>query len=436
MRKGIIVAGLMFGDEGKGSIVDALVRQTGATLVVRYNGGPQAAHHVVTANATHRFSMFGSGTLAGATTYLSRFVAIDPILIQAEATRLQTVASLEPWKTLIVSDACPVITPYHRWLNRLRETSRGAHRHGSCGIGVGELLADLDAHRTVIWARDLNAPSRLLEKMEQIRREKLAQAGELPNTTDEALEPMRALAMAVCQQYRSAARFLRMGDAVVGTDDTVIFEGAHGTLLDEWQGFHPYTTWADCTWANALKLADELHCEDDLLRLGVLRAFTTRHGPGPFPTEDINLGRLLDNDLNQSGLWQGDMRVGHFDAVLLRYALDVMGGADMLALTCLDRVRAMPRWQAAARYAIGHGLRKLDTLPVVPRGDLTAQSVVTEMVTGTAPLYDIVDNPLDYIQVVANTPVGILSRGPLASDKTFRPVWEWRQAGNTEIAHV
>jgi adenylosuccinate synthase len=140
----IFVAGLGFGDEGKGSIVDALTRKHQADLVVRFSGGAQAAHHVVTDDGReHCFAQFGSGTLAGASTHLSRFMLIDPLALVKEAEHLKQIGVVDPFERLTIDPRAPIITPYHRAMNRLRELSRGRQRHGSCGVGIGELASDM-----------------------------------------------------------------------------------------------------------------------------------------------------------------------------------------------------------------------------------------------------------------------------------------------------
>ena len=141
-----IVVGLAFGDEGKGSMVDYLARLHGASLVVRYSGGPQAAHTVVLQDGrSHTFTQFGSGSfISDVRTHLSRYMLIEPFAIVNEADVLARILETnrrELLGRLTIDPNCLVITPFHWMLNRLREESRGNSNHGSCGMGVGEARA-------------------------------------------------------------------------------------------------------------------------------------------------------------------------------------------------------------------------------------------------------------------------------------------------------
>jgi len=185
---------------------------------------------------------------------------------------------------------------------------------------------------------------------------------------------------------------------------TVVFEGAQGVLLDEWHGFHPYTTWSTTTFANASALLGGR----DAVRLGVLRTFTTRHGNGPLVTEDASLD--LTDPHNPTNPWQGPFRVGHFDAVAHRYALEVCGGVDALALTHLDLADRGVRMCYAYDWT--------DRLVPGPPGDLDRQEALTRRLETTVPLYD--PPPGDWVQAVERelgVPVAVTSHGPTAADK-------------------
>lgn len=341
-----LIAGLAFGDEGKGATVDRIVRKTSAKLVVRYNGGPQCGHNVVLETGQHHcFSQFGSGTLQGASTYLSRFMLIEPFALLNEANELRKLSllsssgapELDPLDRVLIESGCPIITPFHWLANRIRETSRGASRYGSCGFGVGELRADQTRGLPVLYAGDLRTSSTVRDKLETIRDQKMAEV------------------RGVCLSFEATALFDKMFkediDYLSGfyrqfaekscvvpddylrklVDGPVVFEGAQGMLLDETWGFAPYNTWTDITFTNALELLKNTGIT--VSRIGVLRTHFTRHGAGPFPTEDP---RMEFADHNTRGPWQGKFRFGAFDAVLARYALEKIGGVDEIVFTHKD----------------------------------------------------------------------------------------------------
>jgi adenylosuccinate synthase len=191
----------------------------------------------------------------------------------------------------------------------------------------------------------------------------------------------------------------------------VVFEGAQGVLLDEWRGFHPYTTWSTTTFGNAEALLAE--AGETAVRLGVVRSYLTRHGPGPFVTEDPTLE--LPEPHNRHGQWQGVFRTGHFDAVALRYALEVTGGVDALAVTHLDTVTARPV-RLCRRYQVDG--RPVARLVPGPERDLAYAGRLTAMLLRARPEYT--EPGQDWpglIGQVLGAPVVLLSRGPTAADK-------------------
>ncbi|GAB3948936.1 hypothetical protein GCM10027614_46900 [Micromonospora vulcania] len=191
---------------------------------------------------------------------------------------------------------------------------------------------------------------------------------------------------------------------------TCVFEGAQGVLLDEWHGFHPYTTWSTTTFANVDTLLAEAGLPDTVTRVGVLRLVTTRHGAGPLVTEDPALP--LADPRNPPNPWQGRFRFGHFDAVAHRYALAAAGGVDGLALTHLDL--AGPGLRICRRYDT------TDRLTPGPPGDLERQAALTARLLRSRPRYDD-DPPSDWAETVRTelgTPVVLTSHGPTADDKT------------------
>jgi adenylosuccinate synthase len=443
MSRAVFVAGLGFGDEGKGSITDFIVRQTGSKLVCRYNGGAQASHAVVTNDGKdHRFSQFGSGTFAGARTFLSRFMLFNPVTLIPEARHLIEIGVSDPYKLLFIDGDARLTTPFHVAANRIREMARDKSHHGSCGMGIGETVAYALAHADAPVVVDLKDPARLRDKLAL-----LAQRlrGDLKPFYDPSRPEMNAEwdvledfdgTMAVFQPYADrVAKYVTIVpsawlDAELAKDQTIVFEGAQGVLLDENHGFHPHTTWSTTTFEWAERLVRQVKGVETK-RVGVLRPYMTRHGAGPFVTEDPSIP-VPEGEHNTAGRWQASFRMGHFDAVMARYALDVCGGVDELALTCLDHLPNGGGIKAAWEY-LGPDSR-VSRLPVNelapdwapgPELDehLAKQEKLGKQLKAMLPVFDETSGLHAFINRVGGelkTPVKILSYGPTASLKVAK----------------
>ena len=392
----VAVVDLGYGDAGKGTVVDALCAAAPVTAVIRFNGGAQAAHNVVTAAGRHHtFAQFGSGTLQGVPTHLSRFVVVDPLALAAEAAALGN-----PFELLTVDGDALLVTPWHRAANQARERRRGRDRHGSCGMGIGQTMEYALSHADAPRVADVLSPARLRARLAAVR-DALGPLDAPP--LDDVVATFRAFGRAVSiVDSRHLDRLLGRGRCV--------FEGAQGVLLDEWRGWHPYTTWSTTTFANVAALCPEF------LRLGVVRTYTTRHGPGPFVTEaPLDLAEAH----NGVGQWQGAFRVGHFDAVAHRYAVEVAGGVDALAVTHLDVPPRASGLRICTSYDLD-GVRWDHIRPGPPR-DLAHQSALTTLLARARP--GDLERPRDWpgrIGDLLDAPVVLESHGPRTADKRLR----------------
>ena len=411
-----VVTDLGYGDAGKGGVVDRLCASGPVRAVVRFNGGAQAAHNVVTPDGRHHtFAQFGSGTLRGVPTHLSRFTLVDPLALTAEAAHLTALGVPDPFALLTVDRRAPLTTPYHAAANWLRERARGTARHGSCGMGVGETARyALEHPDDVLTAGDCTSRGALLRRLTLLH-DRLA----------DELGPLGTPPVERCADVLSAfARTVTLVDDAwlprTLAGGPVVFEGAQGVLLDEWHGFHPHTTWSTTTPANALTLLAEAGADGSASRLGVVRTYTTRHGPGPLVTEDPELTALLPEPHNGRGPWQGPFRIGHFDAVAHAYAVDACGGLDALAVTHLDAPARCPGLRIARSYAVDGAL--LDRLPPAIPGDLDRQEALTRRLAGARPaVWDTPgSDPHAWSEAIGDAlslPVVLESHGPTAQDK-------------------
>jgi adenylosuccinate synthase len=474
-----IVVGLGFGDEGKGTIVDALTQRAIAAhpgepvTIVRFNGGAQAAHNVVMPNGDHHtFSQIGAGMFWSAQhdvkTVLSRFVMFDPAALWNEANALAQTMRLPVAQILSriqVDRRAVVVTPYHKAANRIREYARGDGCHGSCGMGVGEAMRDsLDNPNEALYVADLKHSRDAIQRRLAVIRQRLhADLGDLygrawsiygaeataanDDDDDENSAIMRHAVRtlfddsgvaSVLDQIDFVMPRIEVVNDVQAFRGTIIFEGAQGILLDEWYGFHPYTTWSTCTPANALQLWRESSYRTPRPTIyGVTRTYHTRHGAGPFPSEindmtGFRFEQATPELHNDYGRWQGAWRRGVLDLVLLQYAVDVAsarGGMDAIALTHMDRLPAMAATSGVSseiNLVTAYDDRSFDlvhqTLPLKRRReDLTAQVRLRDMIDSCDPVRwpYFSEKLVDLIADTVKVPVKILSSGPTYQDKTF-----------------
>jgi adenylosuccinate synthase len=417
--RAVIITDLGFGDAGKGTITDFLVRHLKATRVIRYNGGAQAGHRVVTDDGrAHVFAQIGAGAFVeGVRTHLSRFFLLHPTALLVEARHLAALGVPDVLGRIGIHPEARVITPFHQAACRLRELERGDQRHGSCGVGVGETVSDwLQFPEDSLLFKDLLKPNLCLAKLARVQERKRERFLRLEHP--EAGGELQLLSdLEVSQRWLSAVGPLvaqvDLEESAWMPNESVVFEGAQGILLDEWRGFHPHTTWSDCTFGQAEQLLEGW--SGQRYRLGVMRSYATRHGAGPFPSQDSSLG--FDEAHNTLGPWQGGFRSGWPDTVLARYALRACGGIDGLALTHLDRVS--PEWKLAVSYPEGE-------LPLAPFHDLDFQQGLTERLFRIQPNYEGVA-PEDFVercQSELDLPVVLGSYGPTASQKEWlKPIF-------------
>lgn len=352
--KAIAIAGLGFGDEGKGTTVDALAEKLGAGLVVRYNGGAQAAHNVVRAGAHHTFSQFGSATLLGVRTHLSRFMVVNPGAFLVEAATLEGKGVRSAHQLVSVSPDALVTTPYHIYANRHREALRGKDAHGTTGMGVGETVALEKGHPEIAMKVsdlfDAQSRRRMLDDIREVYLEEFSDGKEV---TAAPFRDRDNFEYAVDRFREFAEKVMIREDEDLGgmmhRAKTTIFEGAQGMLLDQIFGFHPHSTWSDCTFDQVLDLVDDFDIE--LVRLGVLRSYHTRHGAGPLPTEKDSFHEITYEDHNAKAVgYQGKFRAGPFDLVLAKYGARTVGHLDGLVMTHTDKLPKTDFASYAFRY--------------------------------------------------------------------------------------
>lgn len=426
--------GLGFGDCGKGRFVDALTRRWSAHTIVRSSGGAQAGHNVVTSSHDgfpqrhHTFSQFGAGTLVpGTRTVLLDPMVAHPTALLVEAEALGRIGVHDALSRLTIDARCRVTTPYHQAAGRLRELLRGGAPHGTCGVGVGETVRHALEHpdQAMRYA-DLFARAPL-DKLQATREALRMEFDPLCAARQEGAVRMELQALrdeSLAGRWLNAVRSLTRQCAPASIETLhsqlkqpgcVLFEGAQGVLLDEWRGFHPYTTWSSITTAAVEEAAARIGLDAPIEHYGVLRTYLTRHGVGPLPTHDESLDEQLPEPHNSSEGCQGLFRRGHPDVVLLRYALEAAGALSGLLVSHLDVFERGVSLKWCERYD------SIERLPLGHFGDLSHQISLTRLLESARPHYapESISSEDDYLERLASVtdlPAVCRSYGNKSSD--------------------
>ena len=417
----IAVLGAQWGDEGKGKIVDLLTPRF--SIVARYQGGHNAGHTVYANGRKFVLRLLPSGILHdGITCVIGNGVVIDPQALFAEIDELAA-AGIHVGSRLIVSDKAHLILPYHRELDLLSEARRGERKIGTTSRGIGPAYEDKIARRGV-RVGDLANPQSLAEAVEHnvAARNRL-----IADSTMDAAQVLADLSRA-WDRMRPWVKDVSVFLAQAREEKrTIMFEGAQGTLLDIDHGTYPYVTSSNATIGGVCTgLGVGPRAIDRVL--GVAKAYTTRVGEGPLPTE---LTGEIGNRLRESGQEFGAVtgrprRCGWYDAVAVRYAARV-NGLDALALTKLDVLDDLPELQVCTSYRCrGVELRDMP-------GDL-AQLAACEPVYETLPgwsqptrgvreYHDLPREARAYIarlEEITGVPAAIVSTGSGREETIFR----------------
>lgn len=353
-----IILGLGYGDEGKGLTTDFLCKDRIRPLVVRFSGGHQAGHTVVTEQGDrHVFSSFGAGSLRGIPTYWSSFCTLSPINYLNEWLALQ---ELGHTPTLFVDALAPITTPYDVFFNRHTEKK---NQHGSCGLGFGATIArQLTPYK--LFAQDLQFPVVVEQKLAAIAQyyEGLGQDYFASTAFVEQLELFKQAVQDITGTFTVVQEKVFFLDIKERYSD-LIFEGSQGILLDMDFGFFPNVTRAATTSRNALSLINRNRLPMPEI-FYITRAYQTRHGNGFLSNEQFPLHYTPNpQETNQYNPWQGHQRCSILDLDLINYALASDGNFSgkakkHLVVTCLDQLEGPI--QAAKDGIVQHFASSMD----------------------------------------------------------------------------
>ena len=415
--RNVVVIGAQWGDEGKGKIVDWLTDH--AQGVVRFQGGHNAGHTLVIGGRKTVLHLIPSGILRKEVAcYIGNGVVLSPQALVEEIAMLEG-AGVDVRSRLRISEACPLILPVHAALDQAREHARGDFKIGTTGRGIGPAYEDKVARRA-LRLQDLFHPERFALKLKELldyhnfvlAHYLHAKPVEFQAIYDEAMRlapqigPMVADVPQLLDDARKAGHYL-------------LFEGAQGSLLDIDHGTYPFVTSSNCV-AGAAAAGTGIGPQQLHYVLGITKAYTTRVGSGPFPTElDDEIGRQLASRGNEFGATTGrPRRCGWFDAVALKRSLQ-MNGITGLGVTKLDVLDGMKSVKLAVAYRLNDARR--DTLPAGAEALEECEPVYEEMrgwkestvgLTRFAQLPAPAQNYLKRIERILEVPIDLISTGP------------------------
>lgn len=419
VAKNVVVIGTQWGDEGKGKIVDWLTDHSQG--VVRFQGGHNAGHTLVIGGKKTALQLIPSGIMReGVACYIGNGVVLSVPDLLREIDKLQA-AGVEVASRLKVSEACPIILPYHTALDAAREVARGAAKIGTTGKGIGPAYEDKVARRAIRVA-DLLNEKRFGEKLREnldyhnfvLTQFLKAEAVDYQKTLDEALANVPRLAPMV-SDVSSALHAAHKAGA------NLLFEGAQGSLLDVDHGTYPFVTSSNCVAGNAAAGAgvgpNMLH-----YILGITKAYTTRVGSGPFPSElstDQGVGMHLSSVGHEFGTVTGRARrCGWFDAALLKRSVQINGVTGM-CLTKLDVLDGLDSLRICTGYKLNGKL--VDIFPVGAEEAGLCEPVYEEIsgwvgsTVGVKSLEALPENARAYIKRIeelVGIPIDMISTGP------------------------
>jgi adenylosuccinate synthase len=417
MNRNVVVLGTQWGDEGKGKIVDLLTDQ--AEAVVRFQGGHNAGHTLVIAGEKTVLHLIPSGVLReGVLCLIGNGVVLSPEALLKEIAELEA-TGVPVRERLRISPACPLILPYHVALDQARESRRGENKIGTTGRGIGPAYEDKVARRG-LRVGDLQHPERFAERLQEVMEYHNFQLSGYYNaspvdyqqTLDQALIhaqqvlPMMADVTSLLHQYRERGA-------------KILFEGAQGSLLDIDHGTYPFVTSSNTTAGGTATGSGFGPLYLDYV-LGITKAYTTRVGSGPFPTELFDgAGEHLATRGHEFGATTGRARrCGWFDAVALRNAVQInsVSGLCLTKLDVLDGLNAIQiciGYQDADGNTVANPVDSEDYQGLVPVYEQVPGW--QDSTIGAQRLEDLPANALDYIhriEALVGAPIDVISTGP------------------------
>ncbi len=417
----VVVVGSQWGDEGKGKIVDWLSER--ADVVVRFQGGHNAGHTLVIDGVTYKLSLLPSGIVRkGKLSVIGNGVVLDPWALISEIDKIKEQGVEVSPESLRLSEGCPLILPLHRNLDLAREQAAGKSKIGTTGRGIGPAYEDKAARRA-IRVGDLSNPDLLKDKIEGLlfHHNALLRGMNMPEVDGDSL--LAELTEIAPKILPYAATVWQELDQARRKGKRILFEGAQGAMLDVDHGTYPYVTSSNTVAGQAATGSGQGPSAVGYV-LGITKAYTTRVGSGPFPTELTDeVGQTLGERGREFGTVTGRARrCGWFDAVMVRQAIKV-NGIHGIALTKLDVLDG----QKVLKVCVGYRLdgKVLDHLPASQTEQARVEPIFEEMegwaesTQGARSWADLPATAIKYIRRIEElieAPVALLSTSPERDD--------------------
>jgi adenylosuccinate synthase len=416
----VTVIGAQWGDEGKGKIVDWLASR--ADMVVRFQGGHNAGHTLVVGDQVYKLSLLPSGIVRGTPSVIGNGVVLDPWALKAEVEKLSAQGVTITPQVLMIAETCPLILPIHRDLDALREDASGAGKIGTTRRGIGPAYEDKVGRRAirVCDLAHLGELDPLLDRLCAHHDALLAGFGQPPVDRERLRADLAEIADFVLQFARPVWRDL---DEASRAGKRILFEGAQGVLLDVDHGTYPFVTSSN-TVAGTTGSGSGMGPSAAGFVLGIVKAYTTRVGSGPFPTElEDETGQRLGERGHEFGTVTGrKRRCGWFDAVLVRQSAAV-SGITGIALTKIDVLDGFDTVKICTGYRIGETL--YDYLPPHAADQAGVEPVYEEFegwsgtTAGARSWADLPAQAIKYvrrIEELIRCPVALVSTSPQRDD--------------------
>jgi adenylosuccinate synthase len=417
---GVVVVGAQWGDEGKGKIVDWLCNR--ADVVVRFQGGHNAGHTLVVGNTTYKLALLPSGVVQGKLSIIGNGVVVDPWALSEEIAKIEKQGVKIDPKKLVLSDQACLILPFHRDLDAAREAQAGAASIGTTKRGIGPAYEDKVGRRAIRVA-DLADPEAIAWKIERLtaHHNALRKGLDLPEIDVAALKKdLAEIAPKILSYAQPAWRVL---NAAFEDSKRVLFEGAQGMLLDVDHGTYPFVTSSNVA-AGQASAGSGVGPRKISYVLGLVKAYTTRVGAGPFPTElDDENGKRLGEVGHEFGTNTGRARrCGWFDSVLVRQSI-ALSGIDGIALTKLDVLDGFDEIKICTGYKVGG--KTLDYLPASLKEQQAVEPIYETLegwkstTRGVRSSKDLPANAIKYIRRIEELigcPAAIVSTSPERDD--------------------